>query len=55
MKSDCNMAKFSPLQLGSLQIQSPSENGNGTQCLGGDWTPQSAAENKTGCLGDVLG
>ena len=33
----------------SLQIQSPSENDSGTQtlCWGGDWTPQSSAENMT--------
>ena len=37
----------------TLGIQSPSENGNGTQilCWGCDWTSQSSAENMTGCLG----
>ncbi len=40
--------------LGSIGIQSPSENGNGTQilCWGDDWTPQSFSDNMTGCLGD---
>ena len=39
----------------SLGIKSPSENGNGTQilCWGGDYTPQSSAENMTGCLGFI--
>ena len=38
----------------TLGIQSPSENGNGTQilCWGCDWTSQSSAENMTGCLGN---
>ena len=41
----------------TLGIQSPSENANGTQilCWGGDWTPQSSAENMTGCLETAIG
>ena len=40
----------------SLQIQSPSENGNGTlntMPLGDDWSHQSS-DNMTGCIGNLI-
>ncbi len=49
----CNCLHFFLWFAILLGIQSPSENGIGTNilCWGGDWTHQSCSDNMTGCLG----